>query len=52
MDKMILSKSDLSKFVDELIKKNKVFAPVTCKDTIIYKEIKKPSEMNLDFINS
>lgn len=52
MDKMILSKSDLSKFVDELIKKNKVFAPVTSKDTIIYKEIKKPSEMNLDFINS
>ena len=52
MDKMVLSKGDLSKFVDELIKKNKVFAPVTNNDTIIYKEIKKPSEMNLDFINS
>ena len=52
MDKMILLKNDLSKFVDELIKKNKVFAPVTNNDTISYKEIKKPSEMNLDFINS
>ena len=52
MDKMVLSKSNLSKFVDELIKKNKVFAPVTNNDTIIYKEIKKPSEMNLDFVNS
>jgi len=52
MDKMILSKSDLSKFVDELIKKNKVFAPVSNNDTFIYKEIKKPSEMNLDFLNS
>ena len=38
---MVLSKSDISKFVDELIKKNKVFAPVTNNDTIIYKEIKK-----------
>lgn len=52
MDKMILLKSDFSKFVDELIKKNKVFAPVNNNETIIYKEIKKPSEMNLDFVNS
>lgn len=52
MDKMILSKSDLSKFVTELLKKNKVFAPVNSNDTIIFEQISKPAEMNLDFCNS
>ncbi len=52
MDKMIISKSDLSKFVTEIIKKNNVFAPVKSDDTILFGQITKPSEMNLDFCNS
>ena len=52
MDKMILSKSDLSKFTTELLKKNKVFAPVKSDDTILFEQIIKPSEVNLDFCNS
>lgn len=52
MDKMIISKSDLPKFISEILKKNKVFAPVKNDDTIFYEQIKKPSEVNLDFSNS
>ena len=44
MDKKILSKSDLSKFVTEILKKNKVYAPVKSDDTIIFDQITKPSE--------
>ena len=52
MEKLILSKDDLSKFLTEILKKNKVFAPVKSDDTIIYEPITKPSEMNLDFCKS
>jgi ferredoxin len=52
MDNFILSKSNLPKFIDDIIKKNKVFAPVSKNDTILFKEIKKPSEANFDFLNS
>jgi len=52
MDKMILSKSDFPKVITEIIKKNNVYAPVKNNDTIIFDQIKKPSEMNLDFCNS
>jgi ferredoxin len=52
MDKLLLSKSDLPKFVTELIKKNKVFAPVKTTDTVKFEQITKPSEMNLDFCKS
>lgn len=49
MDKMILSKTNLPKLITELIKKNKVYAPVKSNDTILFEQITKPSEMNLDF---
>jgi len=52
MDKMVMSKNDLSKLIDELLKKNKVFAPIKNNDSVIFEEIKKPSEMSLDYINS
>jgi ferredoxin len=52
MEKMILSKNDLPKLIDELLKKNKVFAPVQNNDTVIFEEIKKPSEISLDYVNS
>ena len=52
MDKLIISKSDLPKFIDELIKKNTVFAPVENNGTIIFEQIKKANEAKLDFSNS
>ena len=52
MDTMIISKSDLPRFIDELIKKNKVFAPVKNDETILFEQIKKSSEANLDYRNS
>ena len=52
MDKMILLKDDLSKFITELLKKNKVFAPIQSDDTILFDQITKPSEMNIDFCKS
>ncbi|KYK29307.1 (4Fe-4S)-binding protein [Thermoplasmatales archaeon SG8-52-1] len=52
MDKMILAKNALQKFIDELLKKNKVYAPIKNDETVLFEEIKKPSEMTLDYINS
>ena len=52
MNKMVLSKSDLPKFITELLKKNKVFAPVKNNDITLFDQITKATEMNLDFSNS
>ncbi|KYK21376.1 (4Fe-4S)-binding protein [Thermoplasmatales archaeon SG8-52-4] len=52
MDKMILSKNDLSKLIEELLKKNKVYGPVKSDDTVLFEEIKKPTELYLDYLNS
>jgi ferredoxin len=52
MDKMVLSKDDLPKFIDEMLKKYKVYAPVENNDTILFEQIKKPSEVSLHFCNS
>ena len=52
MDNLILSKGDLPKFIDELLKKNTVFAPVENNETIKFEQIKKGSEAKLDFCNS
>ena len=49
---MILAKNNLSKFISELIKENKVFAPTENNGTIIFNQITKPSEMNLNFCKS
>jgi ferredoxin len=52
MDKMILSKNNFPKFINELIKKNNVYAPVENNGSIIFNFISKPSEMNLEFCKS
>ena len=52
MENMILSKKDLPKFIDELLKKNKVFAPVKNDNTVIFEEINKSSVVHLDYCNS
>ena len=52
MDTLLSSKKDLPKFISELIKKNKVFAPVENNGTIIFNQISKPDEMNLDSCKS
>ena len=52
MDNMVLLKNDLTKFIEELMKKYKVFAPTENNEKILYKQIKKSSEINLDFCNS
>ena len=52
MEKVVLPKDSLSKFITEILKKNRVFAPVQNNDLISYSQIQKPSEINLDFLNS
>ena len=52
MDTLIISKSDLQKFIDELIKKNIVYAPVENNGTILFEQIKKANEAKLDYNNS
>ena len=52
MDNKILSKDDISKFIDEILKKNKVFAPIKNDNTILFKKINKSSDINFDFYNS
>ena len=52
MDKMVLSKGDLPKFIDELIKKNTVYAPIENNGTIIFNQIKKSNEAKIDYCNS
>jgi ferredoxin len=52
MDKLVLSKNDLTKFIDELLKKDTVFAPVENNGTIIFNQIKKSNEPNFNYQNS
>lgn len=52
MEKFVLPKDKLTAFINEISKKYKVFAPVENKDIISFKQIKKPSEINLGFSNS
>ena len=52
MDKLVLAKNDLTKFIDELLKKDTVFAPVENNGTIIFNQIKKSNEPNFNYQNS
>ena len=52
MSGYILSKTDLPKFISELIGKYKVFAPVDENDTTLFKEIKNPKEINMKYNNT
>ncbi len=52
MDKYVLPKDNLSKFVSEMIGKYKVFAPVNDNNVTLFKQIKNPKEINLEFTNS
>ncbi|HID25336.1 MAG TPA: (4Fe-4S)-binding protein [Thermoplasmata archaeon] len=52
MDKHILSKENLPKFVNSLISKQTVFAPVDDNNVTLFKQIKNFEEINLDFCNS
>lgn len=52
MDKYILSKENLQKLINGMISKYEVFAPVNDNDVTLFKQIKTPKEVNLDFTNS
>ena len=52
MEKYVLSKKDLQGFIGEISNKNRVYAPVKNNGMTFFKEIKKPSEVNLDFKNT
>jgi len=52
MDKFVLQKDKLPKFISEMISKYQVFAPVENGDFALFKQIKNPSEVNLKFSNS
>lgn len=52
MDKLVLSKDDLQKFIDELLKKDTIYAPVEDNGTVIFNQIKKSNEPNFNYQNS
>ena len=52
MSGYILSKQDLSKFIDELTGKYKVFAPVDINDTTVFKQIKNAKDVNMKYTNT
>jgi len=52
MDRFVLSKEKTPKFITEIIAKYNVFAPVENEGITLFKQIKNPSEINLEFSNS
>ncbi len=52
MKEKILPKEQVSKFIDEIRKDNKVFAPVRESGFYAFREIKSADEMSLDFRNT
>jgi len=52
MDRLILPKNKMSEFINEIKTKYQVFAPVENEGITLFKQIKNPSEVNLDFSNS
>jgi heterodisulfide reductase subunit C len=52
LDKMLLSKKELPKFISEIKRKYTVYAPVRDDDIVFYRKIENPSEIELDFSNS
>jgi len=52
MEEMIIDKGKINDFINQIIPDHIVFAPVKNKDIILFKPIKKPDEMTLDYENS
>ena len=52
MNKYILSKDNLPRFITEIMSKHKVFAPVQINNETFFKKIKNPKEINMDYNNS
>jgi len=52
MDKLILLKNNLDKFLKILMADGEVFAPVDSDGVTLFKNIKNPSEINMEFSNS
>jgi len=52
MDRLILPKNKMSEFINAIKTKYKVFAPVENEGITLFKQIKNPSEINLEFSNS
>jgi len=52
MDKLILPKSKMPDFINEMVSSYPVFAPVENDGVALFKQIKNHSEMNLNFSNS
>jgi len=52
MDKYVLSKDNLNKFVKNIISDYSVFAPVGNDNVTMFSQIKEPSEIDLNFTNS
>jgi len=52
MEEMIIDKNKINDFINQIISDHIVFAPVKNKDMVLFKQIKKPDEMTLDYDNS
>ena len=52
MEKLILSKDNLSKLLAETLNKYRVYGPVENDDIAVFDKIEKPSDIKLDFLNS
>jgi len=52
MEKFVLPKEKLSEWINKIISTYQVFAPVKEEELIFFKQIKNPSEIDLEFVNS
>ena len=52
MEKYTLSKTDLPKFIKEIMGKNRVYAPTLNDGVTLFNEINNPSDIYLDYFNS
>ncbi|EMR72949.1 4Fe-4S dicluster domain protein [Thermoplasmatales archaeon SCGC AB-539-N05] len=52
MEDLILAKKKLTEFIKKIQSDYTIFAPTTSDNIILYKQIKNPSEIYLDFVNS
>lgn len=52
MKEKILAKDQLSKFVEDLMKNNTIFAPKKQNGFFVFEEVANPSEITLDYVNT
>ena len=52
MESLVISKNKIKEFINKIKSDYTIFAPTNIDNIVLYKQIKNPSEINLDFYNS